>query len=248
MMRKFKTMLLFGGLALLATQLISCADTVKASLDATNDHEGGQSAYKHNAGYGLNLGLNWITGLSVGTGKLSRAPDQGPYYASEDPTNATGYPAWNAFDPTVPATTNGSFKLGTEIEFVQKGSKTTGFNSRENYLEGQADLLYYSRISNGDGLYGGLGPYIAYGIGGKSGSGQFEASTFGGTDGYKRFDAGLNLKAGYEMSSGLAFELGYDFGLVDKSPDPSDFTSRNRAFSISVGYSFDKIVSVFKKK
>jgi hypothetical protein len=69
-----------------------------------------------------------------------------------------------------------------------------------------------------------------------------------GSDGYKRFDAGLHLTSGFRMASGLSFGIGYEWGIYDKSPTPSDFTSRNRTWSFNVGYSVDKIVGAFRKK
>ncbi len=68
------------------------------------------------------------------------------------------------------------------------------------------------------------------------------------SDGYKRFDAGLNLEPGYRLSNSLQFTLRYEFGLADLSTDPSDYTSRNRSFSINVGYSIKKIIGAFKFK
>jgi len=49
------------------------------------------------------------------------------------------------------------------------------------------------------------------------------------------------------MGNGLRFGLGYDLGLVNKSPAP-DYTSRNRSFSIRVGYSVDNIIAAIKGK
>jgi hypothetical protein len=104
----------------------------------------------------------------------------------------------------------------------------------------------------------GLGPYVAYGIGGKvklSGSGtdvdqdiKFENKLTESQlldDQYylKRFDAGANLLAGYELSSGISFQLNAQLGLLKINPgydgNSSDkSTVKNTGFGLSVGYRF----------
>lgn len=236
-----KTRFLVGLLAVaVATQLVSCATAaVQASAAEANDKEGGPSSDNHNGEYGLGLGVNWIKGLNGEKGNSSSRREEGAFFTEDS--------AWRSVDRAyaLPAQPMEGFALGGTFEFIQKGSKDQGTKVRENYLELQGDALYYHKLTNGDGIYGGLGPFIAYGIGGKASGNGFDASTFG-SEGYKRFDAGLNVQAGYQMSSGFRFSLGYDLGLVDKSTDPSDYTSHTRAFALSVGYSVDKIIAAIK--
>ena len=236
--KKNSRVFLWVGMGWLGLQLSSCSFMVEGSFDSAKEKEGGQSAIVHQGDYGANITVEFLWGLTgvgaqplpiksdevSGTGPEGYRPDELPYEA-------------------LPAKKDGIL-ISSALEFVQKGSKTNGIGTRLNYLEGQADALYQHWFSSGDAVFGGLGPYIAYGIGGKTQG----TDDFGGMDGYKRFDAGLNLKAGYQMDIGLRFILGYDLGLYDKSPDPSDFTSRNRSFSVSVGYSVDKIIGAFKRK
>lgn len=239
MIKRTTKNLFIAALALMSMHVVSCA-SIKASADLANEKEGGQSGYDQSANLGFNLGLGWVLGTNSGAAKVSRPGDGS--YGTEDSV-------WDPFDRPFEAqpAAGGSFAVSPSIEFVQKGSKAFGEKSRENYLEGVVDAQYRYMLSNGGTVYGGLGPFIAYGIGGKSGAGSNEVATFGGSDGYKRFDAGLNLAAGYIFASSLQFELSYDLGLVDKSPDPSDYTSKSRNFAFSVGYSVDKIVGAFKR-
>jgi hypothetical protein len=236
-MKKNSRMFLWVGMGWLGLQLTSCSFMVEGSFDAAKEKEGGPSAIVHQEDLGANITVEFLWGLSgVGSQPLPIKNDK------VDGTGPDGYQPDELLYVASPAKKDG-IVIGSALEFVQKGSKTNGVGSRLNYLEGQADALYQHLFSNGDAVFGGLGPYIAYGIGGKTQG----TDDFGGMDGYKRFDAGLNLKAGYQMDIGLRFVLGYDLGLYDKSPDPSDFTSRNRSFSVSVGYSVDKIIGAFKR-
>jgi hypothetical protein len=228
-------------LALLITQLDSCASYLCGSFDTSEQPEGGPSAYKSGDVVGLNVALSWMAGLNgAGAGGSNSAGR--PMYATEDPLQ-------NPFDRpfAAPAAGGGSIRIRPAVEFVEKGSKVTGVTSRLNYLEGIADAVYYYSLPGGSAVYGGLGPFLSYGIGGKTGNGAGKVSSFGGDDGYKRFDAGLNVAAGYELPCTLRIGVEYDLGLYNDSPAP-DYTSRNRTFSINVGYSVNKIIGALRRK
>jgi hypothetical protein len=239
MIKKHLNLLAFAGLFALGLQFSSCLDKyIAGSLDESKEPEKGFSSQTVQSANGFNIALI-VMGAKSPRLKTKQNQLSDNQYITEDP-------AENPFDrPFAAANNEGAFRIGGEIEFVQKGSKEDGFTTRENYLEGVADAFYYYTFTNGNGLYGGLGPYIAYGVGGQTSDGSIKTPSFG-PDAYKRFDAGLNLKAGYQMTNGLMFELGYDLGLFDKSQDPSDYTSHNRNFSISIGYSIDKIITALK--
>lgn len=230
-------MCLAGGLlAYLCLNLSSCA-TIQASLDSANDKEGGNSALTNGENIGFNVSMLWFFGAS--SGMAEQMSGGVPWYQATDS-------AWNPYDlpfDTHPAA-GGEIVISPAVEFVQKGDKEFEKEKiRENYLEGQIDVLYKYNLSDGGYIYGGLGPFIGYGIGGKVAGGE---SSFDATDGLKRFDAGLNLKGGYAFASSLQFSLGYDLGLANRSRFP-DYTSKSRNLSFSVGYSVDKIIRAFKK-
>jgi hypothetical protein len=193
---------------------------MKASYDIVNQKEGGNSAITHDAKGSFNLALMWRQALG---GASSGKNDVGDFLPSK---------------PSV----NSGLSLGETFQFIQKGSKEQMGGGKEtlNYLEVLIDVIYHYNLSSG-AVYGGLGPYIGYGIGGKFSGGGVSESSFGGTDGYKRFDAGLHGMVGYSFIMGLDVGVGYEFGLLNKAQGDSDFTSKNRAFSINVGYSLVKI-------
>jgi hypothetical protein len=103
------------------------------------------------------------------------------------------------------------------------------------YLELPLNVLYKHPLGAGK-LVVGAGPYIAYGLGGKSNmaitnriSGNIERSEIkirfknktspgSGYDYYKPLDAGLNFVAGYELGNGLCFNVNYSLGLTNISP------------------------------
>jgi Outer membrane protein beta-barrel domain len=232
--------------AILSALLTSCSFmNIKGSFDDANQKEGGPSGNKPSAAVGGNVGIEWMWG-AAGYGnkpigviipkddRVDHGPVVGEFQWDDQP------------DATQPSEASGVI-FGSTLEFAQKGSKGPGYTSRLNFLEATGDVLYAHRFSAGGVIYGGLGPYVAYGVGGKSGNGLGEVPSFS-SDGYKRFDAGLNLEAGYRLSNSLQFTLRYEFGLADLSTDPSDYTSRNRSFSINVGYSIKKIIGAFKSK
>lgn len=62
----------------------------------------------------------------------------------------------------------------------------------------------------------------------------------GEDDDIKGTDFGINLMAGYQLSSGLSIGVNYGLGLSNIEPDTEgfDYKAKNRVFSISVGFSF----------
>jgi hypothetical protein len=221
---------LFTVLLFLVISQSSCS-VIEESLDAS-----GVSSSSHEGGASANPNASQL-GVAVSIGILSSLP-QNTSHHSDRVSFLDDYDM-----PAAP----GQFALSSNLGFIQKGYKFTGTKVRFNYLELREDVLYNYSMHDGSSLFGGLGPYIAYGIGGRAGGSGFSENSFGGQDGYKRFDLGLNLTGGYKLPSGLYFRLGYDFGIANTSPAP-DFSARNRSFSFGVGYSISKIVGHDKKK
>jgi hypothetical protein len=79
-----------------------------------------------------------------------------------------------------------------------------------------------------------LGPYVAYGIAGKS----LGENTFG-EGGFKRLDYGLGIGVGLDFNH-LGFKVGYEYGLanIDDSNDDDDAKYQNRNLFLSVGFKF----------
>ena len=237
-------MLLYAALFICLLQLQSCAPSekvMKGSFDISNEHEGGPSTLKNADDVGYNVGLELLFGLNG----VGNAPIH--YESSGEPVQAGEVYSQENYNRETSPSSSGRFMLGTTLQLIRKGSKFEGSTTHLQYLEVLGDVIYEAPMKDGGTLFGGLGPYIGYGIGGNVSTGGTKFSAFGGDDGYKRFDAGLHLTAGYALPSTLQFSLGYEFGLVNKSPAP-DFTSRNRTLSFNVGYSLNKIINGFRKK
>jgi hypothetical protein len=104
----------------------------------------------------------------------------------------------------------------------------------------------------------GIGPYIAFGIGGTVSEAdkdekdvKFEKEItateylMGGDPSpyFKRIDVGSNLLFGYELSSKLSAQLNAQLGLVNINPEiegvSNDKTKyKNTGFGVSLGYRF----------
>lgn len=158
-----------------------------------------------------------------------------------------------------------SFAVQPALLYSVKGTKTintfiTGMGSNEeattsyryNYLELPVNFLYKGEAGRGK-VFAGLGPYVAYGIGGKvtykgynSAAKKSRQIKFDGEDvanleelHANAIDVGVNLLAGYEFKNGLLFSINYTSGFLDVSA--SDRTEeKHRYFGVSVGYLFTR--------
>jgi len=174
----------------------------------------------------------------------------------------------------------GRFYLQPQLLASVKGSRSEAHNldstvyflisdasgkTRMLYLELPVNVLYKHTLGPGKLIVGG-GPYVAYGLGGKtsstltyrSGEQVFSESTIkfknethpndeelGKYTYYKPLDAGLNFIAGYELNNGLCFNVNYSLGLTNIEPSETirtdgihiiHGTTKNRYFGFSVGY------------
>jgi hypothetical protein len=138
----------------------------------------------------------------------------------------------------------GAIAARAGIEFIQKGGKYSSGTDLEdyrlNYIELPVDALYQYNIQNAGIVFAGLGPYFAYGVGGKIkyGDGTPSDNAFGGNYGSKRFDFGLQFLGGFRLSCKASIIIAYDLGLISVSGSSyaSDFKDKNGAFSINLAY------------
>lgn len=135
-----------------------------------------------------------------------------------------------------------SLYLQTGLYYTGKGYKIEYDYESEtvnaSYLEIPILASYRYNFSESTQLQINFGPYVAYGIAGKSKWNdegfEDEEDYFG--DGIRRFDAGLAIGAG--MTFGHFFVgLNYDLGLTNIVKE-SDASLKNRCLSINVGYNF----------
>jgi hypothetical protein len=157
--------------------------------------------------------------------------------------------------PVVP-----QFYFQPGLLFSAKGAKNTSSSLtstiRVSYIEMPLNFVYKGKLGNGYIMIG-FGPYVGYGAGGK-------VTTVGGdvsldtkvvfqnsvaltdpllTTYIKRFDAGGNIFAGYEMAGGLFFQLNTQLGMLKINPENAWFANdeasvKNTGFGVSLGYRF----------
>lgn len=125
-----------------------------------------------------------------------------------------------------------------------KGGKVTsdGQSATINpfYLELPLNFIYKAEAGSGQ-IFGGVGPYAAFGLFGKAkGGGESHDIKFGSgdNDDLKSTDFGGNVIAGYQLNSGLMIMANYSFGLADCAPKSSDGKIKNSYFGISLAYMF----------
>lgn len=141
--------------------------------------------------------------------------------------------------------------LDFDFDFFGEEIKTSG-KTRPLYLEVPIALTYRNK-----GFFAGLGPYIGFGIGGKTKSkaeymGQEETDSaaieFGNDpdNSFAPLDYGAGLELGYEFNS-LRLSASYNFGLANVAPkegvdqgkdEDLDFGYYHRVIGISVAYLF----------
>lgn len=161
----------------------------------------------------------------------------------------------NAQIPVAP-----EFYFQPGLQFSTKGAKNTVSvltgTYKLSYIEMPLNFVYKGLLGNGYFLIG-LGPYVAYGVGGKAiyegGSStseskiKFKNEVVSGdplsTVYVKPFDAGGNIFFGYEMAGGLFMQLNTQLGMINIKPDnyllPDDSsTLKNTGYGISLGYRF----------
>lgn len=164
-----------------------------------------------------------------------------------------------------------AFSLQAGLLLTGKGSKElwSGEDDFEDfYYEGsfKENLMYLeipvNAVYKKGRFYFGAGPYAGYALSGKwkekyeedYGDGDIENAAesgkivFSGENAYrKRFDFGVNLLAGYQLSKKLSLGANFGLGLLNlnkseysNSDEKAYWAIKNRVFSISVGYSFLK--------
>lgn len=145
--------------------------------------------------------------------------------------------------------------------FSTKGAKNTGSlisnTYKLSYVELPLNFVYKALVGNGYFMLG-FGPYMAYGIGGKSiyESGsvtlesdiEFKKVVESGdpltTTYIKPFDAGANLFFGYEIPAGIFLQLNTQLGLIDINPTDNRLSGdnnsslKNTGYGLSLGYRF----------
>jgi len=141
-----------------------------------------------------------------------------------------------------PIASNLSIQPGLSLQGKGGKSKDTNGELKTNimYLELPVNLVYYVPAGSGN-IFLGAGPYAAYALSAKikQGGVSYDVKFGDGPDddGTKRFDAGVNFLAGYKLPNGFLINGGYSLGLTNIDY-ASDWSTKNRVFSVGVGYQF----------
>lgn len=125
-----------------------------------------------------------------------------------------------------------SLYLETGLYATQKGCKFGDEKVNPLYIEVPVLASYRYDFSNDVQLRVNAGPYVAYGISGKSGDEKY----FSGDYANKRFDMGLQVGTGVTVSK---FYVGcaYEFGLTKVNKE-GDGSVKNGNFMFNIGYNF----------
>lgn len=118
---------------------------------------------------------------------------------------------------------NDNIYLGSGLLLSQKGWKYAGYTAKAGYLEIPINAGYRYCVNDNFALFGEFGPYIGVGIYGKDG--YFDAA--------KRFDLGLGIAVGTEISK-FQVRVGYELGLTNVYPGGG----KNRNLFVGVAYMF----------
>ncbi len=165
------------------------------------------------------------------------------------PDSRLGLHAGVVFD--IPVAEN--FFVQPGLFLSQKGAKMTekvdGVKVEANltplYLEVPVLASYRIPLSEKVKLHLNAGPYLAYGISGKTkaeaAAGGYKESAevdlFGDEGSAKRFDAGVQIGAGLGFLNNYYAGIAYEWGVTNISQTTSGKT-KNRNFMISLGYNF----------
>lgn len=150
--------------------------------------------------------------------------------------------------------------LQSGLSFTTKGAKVEGESNiggdvitrgkltvNQMYLQLPVYAAYKIEVMPGTRIVFNAGPYVAYGVGGKTklsgsipiinGGANIEddINTFGGEGILNRFDFGLGAGVGVEFGHIVA-NIRYELGLVNIGQDNLDYKNRNAA--LTVGYKF----------
>jgi hypothetical protein len=154
------------------------------------------------------------------------------------------------------------FYIQPGLFFTTKGAKSEGeflglYSAIEynlSYLELPIHFLYKPTLGSGH-LILGFGPYVGYGIGGKTKYSLSDISTERDIDYTKEYDGlydpnkfnpldvGANIFFGYEFPAGIRIQINTQLGLVkinskNNTLNNDNTSFKNTGFGLSVGYQF----------
>lgn len=144
------------------------------------------------------------------------------------------------FGVTADIALNNKMYVLTGLNFQNKVLKEESYKEEKlkmglTYIQLPAHLTYKLALNDDVNLFVGAGPYIAYGIGGKTKGQQIDEKTFDSAR-LKKLDYGAGATAVLAFGK-LGFGAGYDIGLNNISA-PKGTKLRSRTAYITIGYKF----------
>ena len=125
--------------------------------------------------------------------------------------------------------------LESGLYYTERGGKDGKDKASLNYLELPLLIKYGFPVSNDVVLLPYVGPYFAYGIGGKVKYANTSQSSY---DTFRHGDMGFKFGCGAEYNN-LYAEVGYQFGVTNIAKDnPGDLEARGRALFVNIGVNF----------
>lgn len=141
-----------------------------------------------------------------------------------------------------------SLYVQTGLYLQNKGykEKEGGYELTANpmYLEIPVLASYRYNFSDAAQLQINVGPYFAYGVGGKiketDDGDEDKWDCFGDKEDadWKRFDCGLQIGAGLTIAKNYYIGAAYEFGFSNIAKDSGDGKLKNKNWMFSVGYNF----------
>jgi Outer membrane protein beta-barrel domain len=254
----FKTISFFNlsSCCLIICLFQSCAPTIQCSTDFIRNGYVGPSYdnIESDLLFGLNAGIITYVEQNRSASSTTRMLIPNTFEV-----NNSSYPSF--YPSSTPEKQKGfdvkNLVIRTGIALIGKGGKVTVGTetdvTRLTYLQVPIYGVYKHQLAEKGTLYGGLGPYFAYGLGGTvkvtdtGKTTEFAAFDENG-GGFKRFDAGLGIMAGYRLPNDLEFNLEYQLGLTNMNIGGGSDKITNRVLSLNVGYPLEKIIGAIKKK
>lgn len=141
------------------------------------------------------------------------------------------------------------WSLQSGLNFTGKGAKDEGVKVKMNYVELPILAAYKFALGENMKFVVNAGPYLAVGLGGKKtvdGEDGGSVKLFSKEDGaeealMKRFDLGIQYGIGLEVGEHYLVNLTGQNGFINPLNDKvwgEELSTKNMAFSISVGYRF----------
>ena len=244
--------------------LSSCSETasLEGSVDASSltykyEHSSGASTSPTGDEIAYNIAAIWVlqlnkgTHFSTGTFNDHKFQSEPVFYASTIKEHGLIYSSNQNWEANIPNPGKSALLDDLQqhirpivgVEFIQKGAKDGGSKTHLYYLEVPLYATYWASISTKGNIFGGLGPYIAYGIAGNVKSETSSVKAFDQSGEFKPFDAGLSFTGGYEIPNSFRFRVAYDQGLTNILRDAgiNNAKAKNRTFSLNIGYPLNKI-------